>query len=115
MSVLGTKHDGLEKEAKELRKFRQENETINKNLQKDLDDIKKSTKYKELERKDQEIIAAYGKVSANRVAYLLDDLDKRLKELTFEMKGFAAKDPEGFEMYKQRLVTVLTRGLTIEM
>ena len=115
MSVLGTKHDGLEKEAKELRKFRQENETINKNLQKDLDDIKKSTKYKELERKDREIIAAYSKVSANRVAYLLDDLDKRLKELTFEMKGFAAKDPEGFEMYKQRLVTVLTRGLTIEM
>ena len=115
MGVLGTKYDGLEKEAKELRKFRQENETINKNLQRDLDKIKKSTNYKELERKDREIIAAYSKVSANRVAYLLDDLDKRLRELRFEMKGFAAKDPEGFEMYKKRLVDVLTRGLTIEM
>ncbi|WP_308898365.1 hypothetical protein [Candidatus Desulfosporosinus nitrosoreducens] len=44
-----------------------------------------------------------------------ENLDKTFKELTREMKRFAAKDPDTHKVYKEKVINFLSRGLTTEM
>ncbi|MDQ7091992.1 DUF3102 domain-containing protein [Desulfosporosinus sp. PR] len=112
---LSTERDELKAKAEDLKKSQAENEVIAGKLQQELSSIKQSVNYKELERTEKDLKAAYSKISANRVAYLYENLDKTFKELTWEMKHFAAKDPDTHKVYKEKVINLLSRGLTTEM
>lgn len=54
---------------------------------------------------------AHNKACANRVAFLYDNLDRTLKELTEELKNLAACEPAAYEAYSKRVMNFLTGGI----
>jgi len=60
---------------------------------------------------NKNLTAAQHKTCANKIAFLYESLDKTFKQLVWEMNEFAAKDPDTHEVYKNKVLDFLTKGL----
>jgi len=108
---LATERDNLKTKAEELSKSQSELESKSGRLQLELISIKKSTSYEAVQRMGNNLTAAYIKASANKLAFLFESLDRTFKELKWELSEFAARDPDTHEVYKNKVIDFLTRGL----
>jgi len=61
------------------------------------------------------LTAAYNKMSANKIAFLYENLDKAFKELAYEMTKFASIDPDVHATYKKMLNDFLIKAMQERM
>ncbi|WP_434509559.1 DUF3102 domain-containing protein [Desulfitobacterium sp. AusDCA] len=115
ITQLTTERDNLKTKAEELRKSQAEIETKAGNLRLELSSIKQSTSYEVVQRMSKNLTAAHIKASANKIAFLYESLDRTFKELTWELSEFAAKDPDTYETYKNKVIDFLARGFKEKM
>ncbi|MEL1135913.1 DUF3102 domain-containing protein [Desulfitobacterium sp. THU1] len=76
---------------------------------------KEDTSAKAITRMSNNLIVAYHKAKANRIAFLYESIDTNFKELLRELKDFEQKEPDTFEAYKKKIVDFLTNGLKGQM
>ncbi|HWQ71671.1 MAG TPA: hypothetical protein VN370_05040 [Desulfitobacteriaceae bacterium] len=61
------------------------------------------------------LTVAYNKVTANKIAFLCESLDKTFKELAYEMSRFAALDPDVHAAYKKIVNDFLIKAMQERM
>lgn len=112
---LTAERDDLKTKAEDVRESQAEIETKAGNLQSELTAIKQSTSFEAVQRLNKTLTAAYTKASANKIAFLYENLDRTFKELTWELSRIAAKDPETHEAYKKMVNDFLVRNMKERM
>ena len=111
LTRLSTEREELKKKAEKAKKSEKEIEEEARKLKIEMDTLKGSLEYKERETLKGKLQATRTKESANRIVYLSESLDKTFKELTWELDQFAGKDQEAHEMYKDKILHFLSRGM----
>ena len=115
ITQLTTERDSLKRKAEELSKSQTEIEAKAGNLRSELASLKQSTSFEAVQRMSKYLTAAHIKASANRIAFLFENMDKTFKELVWELSEFAAKDPDTHEAYRNKVIDFLARGLKEKM
>ncbi|CDX00548.1 hypothetical protein SDC9_09235 [bioreactor metagenome] len=103
--------DGLKKKAEELAGAKTKEEVKVEKLSMDLESKKQSTSAKAIDRMSRNLDAAYHKAKANRIAFLYESMERNFRELRYELEEFAAKEPETYEVYRDKVVDFLTKGM----
>ncbi|EGW40117.1 DUF3102 domain-containing protein [Desulfosporosinus sp. OT] len=111
MTQLSTERDSLKRKADESGKSQTESEAKAGKLQKELLAIKQSIDFKQVERLNKNLNAAYLKARGNKIVFLYESLDRIFKDLMWEMKELAVKDPEAHEVYRNPVIDFLTPSL----
>jgi hypothetical protein len=75
-SRLTGERDNLKTKANELQKSRQALEQDFKKKQMENEKLKETTGYKNIQRMSDSLVVAYNKVTANKIAFLYESLDK---------------------------------------
>ncbi|MGE4274215.1 MAG: DUF3102 domain-containing protein [Desulfitobacterium sp.] len=105
----------LKSKAQELSKSHAEAMAKAERLSLELKSQKQNTSAKALTRMTNNLTVAYHKAKANRIAFLYESMDRNLKDLLSELKEFADKEPDTYEVYKRKIVDLLTDGLKGQM
>lgn len=79
--------------------------------QAELKKVKDRASFKSVENMSKRLTDVYNKAVANKVAFLYENLGKTLKELTWEMKELAAKEPQAYTTYKKNVTVFLLKWL----
>ncbi|ACL18577.1 DUF3102 domain-containing protein [Desulfitobacterium hafniense] len=108
---LTKERDGLKKKAEELAGAKTKEEAKVEKLSMDLESKKQSTSAKAIDRMSRNLDAAYHKAKANRIAFLYESMERNFRELRHELKEFAAKEPETYEVYRDKVMDFLTKGM----
>ncbi len=111
MTQLSTERDSLKMKANESRKSQMESEAKAGKLQQELLTIKQNVDFKQVERLNKNLNAAYLKARGNKIVFLCESLDRTFKDLMWEMKELAVKDPEAHEVYRNQVIDFLTQSL----
>ncbi len=72
---------------------------------------KESTSAKAITRMSNNLNAAYHRAKANQIAFLYESMVRNYRELLYEMKEFAAKEPETYEVYRNKIMDFLAKGV----
>ncbi len=115
ITELTTERDNLKTKAEELRRSQGVIEVKAENLQTELASFKKSATYESIQRMSKNLSAAHIKSCANKIAFLYETLDRTLKELTWELSEFKAKDPETHEAYNKKVLDFLVKSMKERM
>ena len=112
---LAKERDGLKKEKEELQKSQLElQQTVDKKIQEN-QKLAESSNYKSYQRVSNELAATQIKVLTGRVAFRFENLDKALKELTYELGLLAKIDSEVHGEYKKNLNDFLIKAMQERM
>lgn len=112
ITQLTTERNNLKTKAEQLSKSQGELETMAQTLETKLNSLEKSTSYEGLQKINKNLTAAQHKTCANKIAFLYENLDKTFKQLVWEMRELSANDPDTHEVYKNKVLDFLTKGLT---
>ncbi|SHN52040.1 DUF3102 domain-containing protein [Desulfitobacterium chlororespirans] len=108
---LTKERDGLKEKNEELSREKAKDAAKIEKLNMDLEGQRQSTSAKAIERMGNKLDAAYHKAKANRIAFLYESMVQNFRVLSYELKEFAAKDPETYEVYRDKVVDFLTKGM----
>lgn len=111
LTRIAEESERLKTEAEESKKAQEESEARAKKLSTQYDTLQQSTNLKEIERMNRVVDASFYKASSNKVAFILEDLTKSFKDLKKEMAEFAERDPDGHEVYRQKVMEFLRKSL----
>lgn len=104
-------HDNLRIKSEELSESNRALEQESRKKQAELEKVKNRASYKTVEKMSKRLTEVYNKAVANKVAFLYEDLEKTFKELMWEMKELAAKEPETHDMFKKNVIDFLLKSL----
>lgn len=108
---LTQERDVLKTKAEQLSKSRGEAAEKAERLSLELKSQQQNTSAKAIARMSNNLNAAYHKAKANRIAFLLESMERTYKDLQNELKGFRENEPETYEVYSSKIVDFLTKGL----
>lgn len=108
---LTQERDGLKTKAEQLSKSRGEAAEKAERLSLELKSQQQNTSAKAIARMSNNLNAAYHKAKANKIAFLLESMERTYKDLQNELKGFRENEPETYEVYSRKIVDFLTKGL----
>ncbi|WP_018307130.1 DUF3102 domain-containing protein [Desulfitobacterium hafniense] len=108
---LAKERDGLKEKNEELGREKEKDAAKIEKLNMDLEGQRRSTSAKAMERMGNNLDVAYHKAKANRIAFLYESMVQNFRVLCYELKEFAAKEPETYEVYKDKIVDFLTKGM----
>lgn len=83
--------------------------------QSEVEKLKESSGYKNIQRMNGYLTVAYNKVAANQIAFLYENLDKAFKQLSYEMARFAQIDPEAHAAYRKQVNDFLIKAMEERM
>ncbi|MHB8127341.1 MAG: DUF3102 domain-containing protein, partial [Desulfitobacteriaceae bacterium] len=112
---LNEEHDNLKTKSNELQKSKQAIEQDFEKKHLEYEKLKEQTGYKNIQRMSDSLTAAYNKVSASKIAFLYENLDKAFKELTYEMTKFVTLDPDVHAAYKKMVNDFLIKAMKERM
>lgn len=104
-------HDDLRSKANELTESNRVLEQESGKQQAELEKVKARASYKTVEKMSMRLAEVYNKAVANKVAFLYEDLEKTFKQLMWEMKELAAKEPKTHDMFKKSVIDFLLKSL----
>lgn len=104
-------YDNLRTKAEELSESNRALEQETGKKQAELEKVKDRASYKTVETMSKRLTEVYNKAVANKVAFLYENLEKTFKELMWEMKELAAKEPEAHDMFKKNVTDFLMKSL----
>lgn len=108
---LTKERDGLKKKTEELNQAKAKEEAKVEKLNTDLQTQRQSNSAKAFDRMRNNLDAAYHKAKANQIAFLYESMVRNFRELRYELKELAAKEPETYEVYKDKIMDFLTKGM----
>lgn len=115
ITQLTNERDGLKAKTDELSKSQTEAANKAERLSMELKSLKQDTSAQAITRMSNNLNAAYYKAKANKIAFLYESMDRNFKDLLKELKEFAAKEPETYEVYKNKIVDFLAQGIKEKM
>lgn len=95
-----------------------ERESLEQDVEKkqlEYDKLKEKTGYKNIQSMNNNLTVAYNKVTANKIAFLYENLDKAFKELAYEMTKFASLEPDVHAAYKKMVNDFLIKAMQERM
>jgi hypothetical protein len=115
ITQLINERNGLKAKSEELSKSQTEAANKVERLSMELKSLKQDTSAQAITRMSNNLNAAYYKAKANKIAFLYESMDRNFKDLLKELKEFAAKEPETYEVYKNKIVDFLAQGIKEKM
>lgn len=114
-TLLAKERDTLKTKSDDLQKSKQVLEQDVQSKQLELGKIKEKISYQSVQRMSNNLTTAYNKVAAGKIAYLLENMDKTFKELSYEMTQFAKLDPEVHAAYIKQVNDFFIKGMQERM
>jgi len=111
MAKLVQERDQLKKKMEVLSKSQAEAEERAVRLSLQLKSMEQDTNAQALARMSRNLHAAYNRAKANKIAFLYELIEQNLKDFFREIKDLAAKEPETYEIYREKMIKLLTDGL----
>jgi len=112
LASLQQERDLLKKKAELLSRSQAEAEEKATRLTLRLKSMEQDTNTQALARMNKDLYAAYQRLQANKVAFIYEQIERNLKDFFREIKDLCAKDPETYEVYREKMIKLLTDGLT---
>ena len=104
-------YDNLRSKTEELSESNRALEQESGKKQAELEKVKDRASYKTVETMSKRLTEVYNKAVANKVAFLYENLEKTFKELMWEMKELATKEPEAHDMFQKNVIDFLMKSL----
>lgn len=111
MTRLANERDSQKTAAEEAKKAKKESDAKADKLSKEVTRLQQDANVKRVETMGRKLNETYYKNRANRIVYLLEDIRRNFREMVFEMKEFAEKEPEGHEIYRVKILEFLGKAL----